>query len=60
MFITAMIRMTIAKRKARRMGYKHIVQLPSCWSLSQLPNLIVIFGSFVIIIAIMAYSIAND
>lgn len=56
-FILAMIRMTLAKKKAKKMGYKHIVSLPSCWSLSQLPNLISIFGSLVILIIIFVLSI---
>ena len=33
-FITAMVRMSMAKKKAKRMGYKHIVKLPSCCNLS--------------------------
>ena len=59
-FITAMIRLNLAKTKAKRMGYKHIVILPSCWSLSQLPNLIAICGSLIILIALISYSIAQD
>lgn len=59
-FITAMIRLNLAKAKAKRMGYKHIVLLPSCWSLSQLPNLIAICGSLIILIALISYSIAQD
>lgn len=56
-FILAMIRMTLAKKKAKKMGYKHIVSLPSCWSLSQLPNLISILGSLVILIILFVLSI---
>ena len=59
-FITAMIRLNLAKSKAKRKGYKHIVSLPSCWSMSQLPNLIAICGSLIILIALVSYSIAQD
>ena len=59
MFVIAMIRMTLAKSKAKRMGYKHIIKLPRCCSLSQLPNLSSIMGSLIIIIILLCYSIHN-